>query len=226
MRARVRGLLLAAALLALSASAGCVELSPARVPDRYLEGPGGNGWEKNLTASQAEPESSGGGFSKSQSFVYEDRRSEEGYQGSLTVTSLRTTLRPSEQSVRDTVQERIREEAESKGVRIEGAPATGTRMLAARAESYWFVYNGSVEDQGFFSRNARVKIFGEVFQCAEHKTVVVTVALAQITDVRSIGGVPLPSDADPTTWREIAADPRGSVEGIRGSEGLAYNVAC
>lgn len=215
-----------ASIVALVVSAGCVELSPARVPDRYLEGPGGNGWEKNLTASQSGPESGGGGFSKSQVFVYEDRRSDEGYQGSLTVTSLRSVLRPSEQSVRDTVQERIREEAESKGVRVEGDPATGTRTLANRAESYWFVYNGSVEDQGFFSRNARVKIFGEVFQCASQKTVVVTVGLAQITDVRSIGGVQLPSDADPTTWREIAADPRGAIEGIRGSEGIAYNVAC
>ena len=207
-------------------TSGCVELSPARIPDRLIEGQGGNGWEKNLTASQSEPE--GGSFSKSQALVYEDKRSDEGYPGTMTVSTLRTLMRPTEERVRDVVQERIREEAEERGVQIEGAPTTGERKLQNGEESYWFVYIGTVQSSSgiFQARNARVKIYGEVFQCAEEKTVVAVVGLAQITDVRSVGGVPLPSEADPTTWREIAADPRGSIEGIRGSDGLGYNVAC
>ena len=224
-----RARLLAVALVALLVGvplAGCVQLTPARVPDRLLEGRGGNGWEKNLAESQSEPESAQAGTFKSQSLVYEDRQSEEGYQGSLTVTTIRRLLRPTEDAVRDVVQERIREEAEAKGLKVEGAPATGTRALGNRAESFWFVYNGSAETSGFFSRNARVKIYGEVFQCVETKSIVVAVGLAQVTDVRSVGGVPLPSEADPTTWHEIVADPRGSIEGVRGSDGLAYNVQC
>lgn len=217
---------IAVALALVLSLAGCVELAPARIPDRLIEGRGGNGWEKNLTASQEEPE--GGAFSKSQALVYEDRRSDEGYPGTLTVSTLRTLMRPTEERVRDVVQEKIREEAESRGLRIEGAPATGERKLANGETSLWFLYNGTVESSGGFfqTRNARMKIYGEVFQCAQQKTVVAIVGLAQITDVRSVGGVQLPSEADPTTWREIAADPRGSIEGIRGSDGLAYNVAC
>lgn len=204
-------------------TAGCVEVSPARIPNRLLEGAGGNGWAVNQTASQDEP--TGSSFSKAQSLVYEDRRSEEGYPGTLTVSTLRALMRPREEAVRDTVQERIREEAESRGVTIQGSAVTGERRLGNGADSLWFVYNGSVSSAGFFSaRDARVKIYGEVFECG--KAIVVVVGLAQTTDVRSVGGVPLPSEADPTTWREIASDPRGSIEGIRGSDGLAYNVQC
>lgn len=208
--------------------AGCVQLEPSQIPDRLIEGPGGNGWEKNPSASQSEPDSAQWGLAKSQALVYEDRRSDEGYPGTMTVTTLRTLLRPTEERVVEVVRERIREEAENRGVSIEGAPTTGTRKLANGADAQWFVYNGSVESSGTFfqSRNARMKIYGEVFQCAEGKQVVAVVGLAQITDVRSVGGVPLPSEADPTTWREIAADPRGTIEGIRGSDGLGYNVTC
>lgn len=215
-----------AAVVVCLLSAGCVDLAPASVPDRLLEGRGGNGWEKNLTASQQEPE--GGRTAKSQSLVYEDRRSEDGYPGTLTVTTLRTLMRPTEGSVRGDVQARIRDAAEARGLRIEGEAETGERRLANGADALWFVYNGTVQSSGaFFStRNARVKVYGEVFECVEEKTLVVVVGLAQITDVRYVGTVQLPSEADPTTWREIAADPRGSIEGIRGSDGLAYQVRC
>lgn len=220
----LRPLALALVLGAALLTGGCLELDAARVPDRYLEGPGGNGWEKNATSSQPEPASSGGGTSKSQTLVYDDRRSDEGYPGTLTVTSLRTLLRPNEDKVLGLVEERIREEAERKGIVIEGGPSKGTRTLANGRDSSWFAYKGKVSSAGFFSRNAEVRIFGEVFQC--DRTVVATVGLAQVSDTRSVGGVALPSDPDPATWREIVADPRGSVEGVRGSSGLAYQVTC
>lgn len=211
-------------LLGAALTAGCVDLEAARVPDRYLEGPGGNGWEKNATASQREPASAGGGTSKSQTLVYDDRGSDEGYPGTLTVTSLRTLLAPNEDKVLALVEERLREEAQRKGIVIEGNPGKGTRTLANGHTSSWFAYKGKVSTAGFFSRDADVRIFGEVFLC--DSTIVATVGLAQVSDVRSVGGVPLPSDPDPATWREIVADPRGTIEGIRGSSGLAYHVQC
>lgn len=222
----MRPLLLLSVLLAASLT-GCsqvgVDVEPARIPNRLLDGAGGNGWSAEPGASQEEPQ--GGAFSKAQSLVYEDRESDEGYPGTLTVTTLRALVRPSESDVRDKAQERIREEAEQRGVRIAEGATTGERRLANGAQSLWFVYNGTVSSTGFFSaRDASVKIYGEVFECG--KATVVIVGLAQINDIRSVGGVPLPSDGDPTTWREIAADPRGTLEGIRGSDGLAYNVEC
>lgn len=216
-------LLLLLVVLSASLATGCVELDAARIPDRFLEGPGGNGWEKNMSASDRNPVEDGW-TSKTQTLVYEDRRSREGYPGTLTVTSLRTFMRPNDDKVLGLVEERVREEATRNGIAIDGPPERGTRDLANGNEARWFVYTGKVSSAGFFSRNSDVKILGEVSACG--KVVVALVAVAQTTDVRSVGGVALPSDPDPATWREIVSDPRGSIEGVRGSSGLAYNLAC
>lgn len=222
-------LVAALVLVALVAAplAGCLDLHAARIPDRLLEGRGGNGWTKNQSASQKEPASDG--LVKTQALVYEDRTSDDngrGFDGSLTVTTLRTVLRPSEEKLRDDVKARVRKEAEAKGIRIQGDPGDGERTLANKAEAFWFSYKGTVSKAGFFSQSAEVRVFGEVSQCAEEETVVILVGLAQVSDVRSVGGVVLPGDPDDTTWREVVSDPSGRVEGIRGSDGLAYNVAC
>ncbi len=209
-------------------SIGCLELHAARVPDRLLEGRGGNGWARNGTASQSEPTSAQWGFVKTQTLAYEDRATGgDGYPGSLTLATLRTVLRPSESSLLDQLQAKVREQAQKNGIRIDSGPMEGTRRLADGESSFFFVYNGTVERaSGFFGTNSRVKILGESWQCADTKTVVVAVALAQITERRSIGGVPVQSDTDLSTWREIINDPRGGIENARGNDGLVYNVDC
>lgn len=211
------------------ASQGCVDIVAARVPDKLLEGRGGNGWERNATASQGEPTSSSFGFQKTQSLAYEDSVAEPGYPGVLVVSTLRTVPSPSGERIKDHVQETIRTEAEKKGIVLNGNPRTGTRALANGETSDWFVYTGNVSSTGgFFTRNAEVRIFGEVFECREHRTVVATVGLAQVSDERRVTPLPIggPSDRDTTTWREIVADPKGNIDGLRGSDGLAYNVVC
>ena len=223
---RTRPALLLAALAAGLLTAGCLDLAVAKVPERLLEGAGGNGWQKNVTSSQRAPTSTQGGFLKTQTLVYEDRQHAPFY-GTLTVQSVRALTRPNEENVRDEAQDAIRQRAQAQGIRIQGGPATGARHVLSGGSSFWFAYNGTVEQTGFFStQSAQVKIFGEVFPCSSQKTDVIVVGLAQASDVRAIGGVTLPSDPDYSTWAEIVADPRGSVEGYRGSEGLAYNVAC
>lgn len=211
-------------LLSTAALSGCTStLDVAHVPDRLLGG--SMGWSKNNSASQREPTSASMGFTKTQTLVYDDRQSAS-YPGTLTVTTLKTLIRPSEESLRDTIQDRIRQDSQAKGIKISSAATTGTRDVGSGGSASWFAYNGSVETGGFFARSAQVKIFGEVFQCQSTRTVVVTVGIASTTDVRTIGGVALPSDPDHTTWREIVQDPRGRIEGYRGSNGLAYNVEC
>lgn len=214
-----------ALLLSLPALSGCLDLDAARVPDRLLEGRGGNGWAKNQSASQKEPVSQGA-LAKAQGLVYEDRQSSAGYPGTLAVLTLRALVKPSEDDLRSTTQQRIRAEVESRGAKIGGGPATGTRALANGADAYWFTYNGTVEQAGIFSRSAQVRVFGEVWQCPGGRTVVITVGMAQTTDVRTVSGIPISDDPDDTTWREIVADPSGKIQGIRGSSGLAYNVEC
>lgn len=223
----MRGTLVVLLLVAAGvAASGCLDLHAARVPERLLEGGGGNGWTRNATASQQEPRSQQLGLASTQTFVYDDRASRQGYDGSLSVTTLRTLLRPDEAGLRDTVQERVRDEAARKGIRITSDADRGTRALAHGAESFWFAYDGRVDQEGFFAQSAEVKVFGEVFQCVNERTVVATVGLAQVSDVRSVSGVPLPSEPDDTTWREIVRDPPGTIDGARGSDGLAYNVLC
>ncbi|MEA3199272.1 MAG: hypothetical protein QOE90_700 [Thermoplasmata archaeon] len=205
---------------------GCLDLSAARVPDRLLEGRGGNGWERNETASQDAAQ--GGPTAKSQTLVYDHPQgSGPGYQGSLSVTTLRTLLRPSEDGVRGDLAARIKDRAQAQGIAIQGGPATGTRHLGNGAQAFWFVYDGTASAaSGFFSTNAAVKIFGEVFQCPNAKTEVATIGLAQITNQRSVGGVPISTDNDDTTWQQIVADPAGDISAARGNDGLAYNVVC
>jgi hypothetical protein len=218
----VRRALLVLALAALATTPGCLDLTPARVPDRLLEGAGGNGWERNLTASQAQP--SGSLTEKTQTLVY-DHTSGPGYQGQVAVTTLRKLFRPSEDALRQSLADQMRARANAAGIALSGAPAEGTREIGNRAQAYWFAYDGTASTGGFFSTNAEVKIYGEVFQCPTSKTEVATIGLAQVTNVRTVGGVALPSDADPTTWDDIVEDPSGTL-GAVGSEGLAYNVAC
>jgi len=203
---------------------GCLDLAPARVPDRFLEGAGGNGWSKNFSASQREPVSQGS-LVKTQTLVYEDHANSP-YVGSLSVITLRALLRPSEEKLRPMISERIKEQAESNGIRIQSGSEEGTRTDANGAEAFWFVHNGTVERPGFFAQSAQVKVYGEIFQCPTQKTDVITVGLAQTTDVKSIGGVVIPSDPDYSTWGEIVADPSASIEGYRRSDGLSYNVQC
>jgi len=212
-------------LLAALVIPGCLDLSAARVPDRLLEGAGGNGWEKDARGSQAEP--SGGMTSKAQTLAYvHPAGSGAGYQGTLSVTTYRNLLSPSESSVRDALQAKLKGDVESKGVALQGAARQGTRTVANHAQSYWFAYEGKVSTGGTFSTDARVKIFGEVFRCPTAKTVVATVGLAQVTSVRSVGGVPVSTDEDATTWNAIVGDPGGTIDGARLSDGLAYNVQC
>lgn len=215
---------LVVAALAAAACAGCLKLEAARVPASALV----NGWVEDEAQSDAEPESQSGGLARTQRFAYKDEaRDDRGYAGTLTVITIRALVTPSGESLLDQVEGRVRDAAEARGIRVDAEAAKGERTLANKAESSWFLYNGTVTaEEGLFTRNAKVKILGEAWECRDERTAVVAIALAQVTDARSLGGVPFPSNNDPTTWRELVADPAGHIEGVRGSNGLVYNVAC
>lgn len=211
-------------LIALAGLAGCLKLEAAHVPDRYLA----NGWVADDAQSDDEPASQSGGLARTQTLAYKDEaRDDRGYPGTLTVITLRALVTPSGESLLEQVSERVREAAEARGIRIDAETSDGERTLASKVESSFFLYNGTVTAaEGLFTRNAKVKIIGEAWECRDERTAVVAVALAQVTDARSLGGVPFPSNNDPATWREIVNDPAGTIEGARGTSGLVYNVAC
>ena len=160
-------------------TAGCTSLVAASIPDRYLEGDGGNGWERDLANSDAAPTKSAGGLTQTQALAYKDDSSSRGFQGTLTVTTLRTTPRPAEDKLRDLVLERIQEEADAKGLEVGDETRQGTRTLAGSQESFWFAFEATARQDAFFARAAEVKVFGQVSQCVDEKTVVIVVGLAR-----------------------------------------------
>lgn len=218
--------LLVATLLAASALGGCVKLSAAHVPAKFLTS--ANAWEADEAASDDEPSSAAFGTTRTQRLSYrDDAEDDKGYPGRLSVYTVKTLVTPSEESLRDQVQSQVRALVEEQGIRLDAEAARGSRALANKAESLFFVYNGTVtQTSGLFTQNSKAKIVGEVFQCRSERSAVVAVAITQVTTVRTLGGVTFPANNDATTWREVVADPKGTIEGVRGSDGLLFNVAC
>lgn len=214
---------LIAALAASLLLAGCVSLSPARIPDGQLDGGTGNGWEADPANST---EVSGGFFSKQARQAYLDPAEEgAGHPGRLTVLSLRGLLSPDREELRDRVKTKLRENAEANGLELSSQTEEGERTLANGARSFYLTFNATAEAQGsVFASDARVNIVGEVFQCTGGATVVVT-GSAQVSESESVGGFQTSEEYDPKTWTEIVRDPRGSIGGFRG-QGLIYNIAC
>lgn len=221
-------LLLVLVLAGVAASAGCLSLDPALVPARLVEGSSGDGWRFNQTASHDDPRSRYLGLVRFQALSYEDPGAQGGYPARLTVTTLRTVLAPTEEDLRDRAEAHIRDQTQASGITLDGPPKTGERSLASGYGTLYFVYDGNVSQaQGqYFSRDAPVKILGEVWTCSSSRTSVAVVGLAQVADVRYFGGDPVVSQPDDRNWREIVADPSGTIEGISGGDGLVYNVVC
>jgi hypothetical protein len=219
---------LLALVAVVAASAGCLGLDPAQVPADLVQGGGGNGWRFNDTASDDEPQSRSFGLVRFQSLSYEDKGDEGGYPARLSLTTLRTVLAPSEEDLRDRARTRVRERAAASGITLEDDPETGSRILASDYESLYFVYDGNATqaEGDFFTRDAPVKILGEVWTCSSSRTSVAVVGLAQVADVRYVGGNAIVEEPDDRNWREIVADPDGSIEGVTGRDGLVYNMEC
>lgn len=205
-------------------TAGCVSLTPATVPDRLLGGSSGNGWMHDPANSTGVE---GGFFSEKAIEAYRDPADgQEGFPGFLNVVSIRGLLSPDRQELRQRVEERLKEDARSKGLTLTGEATRGNRNLANGVRSFYVVFNGTSEtSNGPFAANREVMILGEVFRCTGGATVVVT-GSAQIEGRRSIGGIQTERTYEPRTWAEIVRDPSGTIGGFRGSRGLVYNIAC
>lgn len=218
--ARPTGRLLAAVVVAATL-AGCLTLTAARVPDPYLT----RGWQEDAARSDDEPSKEGLG--RRQALAYKDAGDGPGYGGSLTVVTIRTLVAMSEETILEALRQNLEDHASAQDIRLENEIEDGSRALANGATSRYVVYTGEVAKSSLlFKQAARTKLLGEVFRCDAERTVVVAAAIAQVTDVRSVGGVPLPRDDEPQTWHEIVADPAGTVEDVVGGDGLAYRIAC
>lgn len=214
---------LVAAVLLLAPLAGCLESVAAGIPQALAQA---HGWRENATARQTESRYLG--LARADTRAWEDRGADGHHPGKLWVYTLKAPVTPDDDALVPRLRERIEAESAAQGIRLGPVEENGERALRNGATTSWFAYNGTAQGGSslFTERNAEVHIFGEVFPCRPARTVVVLVAIAQVTDARTVGGVLTQPNRDWDTWREIVADPSGSVEGVRGNDGLAWNVAC
>lgn len=212
---------LLAIVLLLAATAGCLEIPAASVATSVLTA---KGWEENATAARSDAR--WGGLARTELRVFEHARAGSDYGGHLSVVTIRSFLEQSEQDLRDRLQETVRTQSEAKGIEIGKDGEKGARENAEGRATQWFTYQGVAKSpETLFTRNADVRIVGEVWNCRASRTVVVAVGLAQVNDARVIGGIPITQDPNLSTWRELVADPEGTIEGAKGS-GLLDAVAC
>jgi hypothetical protein len=151
-----------------------------------------------------------------------------GYPASLVLTTLKLAPTPSEGQLRDILQDQVKTQSEAAGIALQGQATQGSRTLADGHATLFFVFTGKVTGSGplFTTRDATAKIVGEVWNCGERGTSVAGVGLAQVSTVQSVGGVPLPSQDNVGNWRELVADPKGTIDGQTGGDGLLWGVVC
>jgi hypothetical protein len=116
----------------------------------------------------------------------------------------------------------------ARGIRTDAAQLQeGGRTLAGGMQTRFFAQVGTVTTPGLFARDTKVRIIGEVGYDSRSATMVVAVGIAQVESSLQcpiLGGA-CTRATDETTWREIAADPKGTVAGAplaRG--GLLHNL--
>jgi hypothetical protein len=201
---------------------------PARVPDSLLGN--GSGWAADAGHSDAQPQSQSLGLVQRQTLAYTDdgKHGNGGYPANLALTTLKLFPTPSRDQLRDIVQQQVKEQSQAQGIQLGNQALQGSRTLADGHTTLFFVFTGTVTGQGslFTSSNATAKILGEVWNCGEAGTSVVAVGLAQVGSASSLGGIPLQNQENPQNWRELAADPHGSIDNQQGGDGLVDNAVC
>lgn len=216
-----RAPVLVLSVLLAAATAGCLEIPAARVPADSLEA---KNWRENATSAHSG--SSWGGLVRSEQRGFEHASGSDGYAGHLGVVTIRAFLEQSEEDLRDRLQETVRAQSEAKGIEIAEDAEKGARTNADGRATQWFTYRGTAKSADtLFTRNAEVRIVGEVWNCRESRSVVIAVGLAQVNDVRTIGGIAVPRDPDFRTWQSLIADPEGTIEDVRGT-GLLDSIVC
>lgn len=212
---------LACLLLLSAAAAGCFGSERAVVPDTYLTG----GWK--------ETDSGGGqrwlGLAAEWAHVtYQVSPSRSGtlddgpYPASLQVMTIDTPGRLDREEVAAKLEEQVLENAQAQGVEIDtGSKVQGERNLASGVRSLFFTYHARIgSGSALFDAGREARVIGEVWYDESARVTVLTVGLAQIQGGGATGGY----FVDRTHWEKMVADPRGSIEGANGEDGLIYNI--
>lgn len=143
------------------------------------------------------------------------------FPGVLQLFSLTTQEAPDTTALRELLEEQVDEAMAREGIaELRTLQSSGERTVASGANSQFFVRGGTVQDSGgFFARDVEVRILGEVWRDDKSSTSVIIVAMAQTAVQQFLG-----DERDLRTWRLLAGDPKGSIDGQVHQNGFVYNV--
>lgn len=184
-------------LFILILSLGCLSLKEAYVPAELLK----DGWYEDVGSE--ERGSAFLGIQKWSTKVY--RKGDVSY---LSVTSLKFIIMQSRNNLIEKVEEDIKEQAERYGIVLDDeSKISGERETFKGHKTSFVIYNGTKGESTY-------RIIGEVWSCSKSGISVICMGFSNIDEVDGIQG-----------WRQMVADPYGSIDGIKG-EGLIYKVVC
>jgi len=187
---------------------GTSKLTPAYVPDEFLNGE----WSENIA------DRAGGsqllGLEKWCSLTYEI---DGPYPAYLTITTFKTLVMMNEKDLRDKTTSTI-EKALAQGITIDNlSELNGERALNNKHKTTYILYNGSDTTK---NPTEKIKIIGEFWNCGTSGTSIICIGSAQVTDYAHGN-----STANTTQWAKIIKDENG-LAGFIGDDGLIFNVKC
>lgn len=227
-----RRFLLAALLLLVVATGGCLDPYRAHVPASVLDA-NAVPWVEERHAQASE------GFLgprvRETEYAHDPPGDAAPFPGRVQVFSLRGLDAADADTLlswaRDAVDRSVRRE----NISLSPDAATeGERTLRNGLETRWFVEEGIVrQDGGLFDEDVTVRIVAEVGYDGRARTSVVSVALVQVSRVTDVPGCNplLPGCAneirqasDLRTWRSVVGDPDATITGMRSETGLLWNL--
>ena len=190
-------------------SSGCVELTSAYVADTVLT----DGWYENISLRNTGSQFFG--LEKWASATYELNGQ---YPASLTVTTMKTLVLMDEQELQNKIEETMQSTLKQ-GIQLnESVNITGERVVLKGHKTRYMVYDGIDTTTEPFEK---IKIIGEVWNCAVSGTSVVCIGMAYITNSTDNS-----SSDHLDNWEKIVMDSIGTIDGSTGENGLIYNVIC
>ncbi|MCK4332326.1 MAG: hypothetical protein KAV40_01970 [Thermoplasmatales archaeon] len=199
-------MIIALMLVLLVIFSGCISINCAYIPDSVIT----DGWYENLSLRNTGSQFLG--LEKWCGSVYEINGK---YPASLTVTTLKTLVLTDEEELQKKTIEIIEETFQDSVQLNESTKLTGERTLLKTHKTMYMIYDGRD-----ITKNKKIKIIGEVWNCGTSGTSIICIGIAYITNNES------PTIENTDNWQKIVMDPSGTIGDLTGEEGLIYNVHC
>ena len=191
-------------LITLSLLSGCVNLTCSYISDSLLN----NGWYEDLSLRNTGSQFLG--LDKWCSSTYEIQGK---YPATLTLTTMKSLVLSDENELFEKTKDAISKTFKDRFNITE--VLSGERTISKGHKSHFSIYDGIDS-----SSHQKVRLIGEVWNCATSGTSIICVGFAYTTNEN------LPDVENLENWQKIVMDPSGTIDNSFGEIGLIYNVDC